>query len=143
MTIHMVARGLLTVEQLHAIHTDLCARLQAAGVRLEAIYYCPHHPDDGCACRKPQAGLVVRAAADLGLDLSRSYVVGDQTRDVELARRIAARSVLVTTGPTSLESVASLKAEGIAADTVASSLGDAVDWIVEDVKTRSSSTVNR
>ncbi|MGH7231594.1 MAG: lipopolysaccharide heptosyltransferase II [Nitrospiraceae bacterium] len=138
-----IARGLLTLEALKTIHASLCARLQSRGARLDAIYYCPHHPDDACACRKPQAGMVNRAVADLGIDLLRSYVVGDQTRDVELARRIGARSVLVTTGPMSVRALALLKADDVPPDYVATAFDGAAEWIFEDVRGRHPLIVNR
>ncbi|MGH7251558.1 MAG: lipopolysaccharide heptosyltransferase II [Nitrospiraceae bacterium] len=130
-----VARGLFTTAALDAIHARLRALLEAGGASLDAIYYCPHHPDDACSCRKPQTGLVDRAVSDLGLDPSRAYVVGDQNRDMELARRIGARSVLVTTGPTSQEALTLLKSNGLRPDRVATGLEEAVDWILEDAAT--------
>lgn len=84
-----VARGFLSEETLLAIHEEILARLARAGAHLAAIYYCPHHPEAGappyrrvCDCRKPQPGLILRAARDLGLDVSRSMMVGDASRDV-------------------------------------------------------------
>ena len=127
-----VARGLITTAALDAIHARLRALLEAGGASLDAIYYCPHHPDDACSCRKPRTGLVDRAVGDLGLDPSRAYVVGDQNRDMELARKIGARSVLVTTGPTSQEALTLSKSNGLRPDRVATGLGEAVDWILED-----------
>lgn len=131
-----VARGLFTVEMLKTIHARLLALLEAGGGTLDAIYFCPHHPDDGCLCRKPGRAMAERAAADLGLDLSVSYVVGDQSRDVELGHRIGARTVLVTTGPTSLEALAVLEREGRKPDYVAAGLTDAAAWILKDVASR-------
>lgn len=132
-----IGRGLLTAEGLDAIHAKLRLLLEAGGARLDAIYYCPHHPDDGCRCRKPQPGLVERAIAELSLDPSGLvYVVGDQRRDVELAREIGARSVLVMTGPASLETMMALQADGPLPDRVADGLGQAVAWIIQDVRLR-------
>lgn len=136
-----IARGLLTVSTLEQIHNRLRELLKAGGACLDAIYVCPHAPDEGCACRKPGTALVERAATDLGLDLSGAYVVGDQKRDVDLAGGIGAKSILVTTGPTSLQSLADLQAEGRQPDYVASRLMEAVEWIIEDVKARQSLTV--
>jgi heptosyltransferase-2 len=101
---------------------------------VDAIYYCPHHPDDGCMCRKPQIGMIDRAVADLGIDLSRAYLVGDKAHDVELARRAGTRSILVTTGPNSREALALLQTSGTPPDYVASALDEAADWILRDVK---------
>ena len=123
-----VARGLITTAALDAIHARLRALLEAGGASLDAIYYCPHHPDDACSCRKPRTGLVDRAVGDLGLDPSRAYVVGDQNRDMELARKIGARSVLVTTGPTSQEALTLSKSNGLRPDRVATGHYARVRW---------------
>lgn len=131
-----VARGFFTIEALKAIHARLLTLLDPSRETLDAIYFCPHHPDDGCLCRKPRTGMVERATADLGLDLSLCYVVGDQGRDIELGHRIGAHTVLVTTGPTSLESLARLKAEGRSPDHVADGLAAAAAWIMDDAAAR-------
>ena len=97
-----VARGLLTEEELGRIHDEMTARLEKEGAYLDGIYYCPHHPTEGngvyrcaCDCRKPSTGMIVKAAADLAVDLSRSYVVGDQDIDMELAERVGAKGVRI------------------------------------------------
>ncbi|HTK88213.1 MAG TPA: lipopolysaccharide heptosyltransferase II [Nitrospiraceae bacterium] len=130
-----IARGFMTVDQLQTIHAVLLSRLEAGGARLDAVYYCPHHPNDGCRCRKPQPAMIHRAAADLALDLSRAYVIGDQPRDIELARQVGARAVLVLSGQTTGEAARDMDMEpsGIAPDFVAEALGDAVEWIFLDV----------
>ncbi len=138
-----VARGIFTLADLERVHAKLQALLRAEGVAVDALYFCPHHPDDGCACRKPNTAMVERAVRELGLDLSRAYVVGDQQRDIELARRVRARSVLVTSGPTGMEALDELKREGIPPDHVAPSLTEAAEWIFEDAKVRYSLTMNR
>src|SRR5205809_742590 len=85
--------------------TGACARLAEGGARIDAYYYCPHHPEAEvpdyrcrCDCRKPAGGLVERAARELGLDPARSFVVGDRWRDIGLARTVGARGILVRTG---------------------------------------------
>lgn len=138
-----IARGLLNTLTLEQIHDRLRTLLKAGGASLDAIYVCPHAPDEGCGCRKPGTALVERAVADLGLDLSGAYVVGDQKRDVDMASGIGAKSLLVTTGPTSLQALADLQAEGRQPDYIAPGLIEAVEWILEDVKTRPPLTVNR
>jgi heptosyltransferase-2 len=125
-----IARGYLTLDGLKDIHSRLRDVLMADGARLDAIYFCPHHPEEGCGCRKPKPGMVERAAADLGLGPGRRYVVGDQLRDVELARAIGARAVVVLTGQTSRDAAAA--AGDAAPDHVADDLTDAVDWILSD-----------
>jgi len=97
-----VARGFLSERQLEEIHRELKRRLAESGAFLDGIYYCPHHPTEGhapyrisCECRKPNTGLATRAAAELDLELGRSYVVGDQWTDMELAFRIGAKGFLI------------------------------------------------
>ncbi len=128
-----VGRGLISLQDLEAIHARLRDRLAAEGVVLDAIYFCPHHPDDDCACRKPKRGMVDRATAELQVDLSRSYLVGDQARDVELAHRVGIKSILVTTGPLGRQPLEELHAGGLAPTRVLPSLSAVVDWIYEDV----------
>ena len=129
-----VGRGLFSIETLGAIHARLRAVFEAGGAPFDGLYYCPHHPDDGCACRKPGTVMVERAVADLGLDLSRAYVVGDQRRDIDLARRIGAKGILVTTGPTSAQALEELRQDGAAPDYVATDLGQAVTWLFGDAE---------
>lgn len=138
-----VARGKFTLKDLEMVHAKLQMLLEAEGASLDAVYFCPHHPDDQCLCRKPGTAMVERATADLGLDLSHAYVIGDQARDVELAKRIGARSILVTTGLGSHEALAGLRGAGFEPDRVAPSLSDAVEWIVTEAsKSVQPSTVN-
>ncbi len=82
-----IARGYFTAEMLAKIHERLIADLTRSGAHVDAIYYCPHHPDEGCECRKPHPGLLFRAASDLALDLSRSYMIGNTETDMETGRR--------------------------------------------------------
>ncbi|HEX2385457.1 MAG TPA: HAD family hydrolase [Candidatus Binatia bacterium] len=101
-----VGRGLLDETQLASIHRELEARLAAGGAKVDGIYYCPHHPTEAigtyrirCDCRKPQIGMARRAAEDLDLDLSRSYVIGDKESDMKLAEQIGARGILLDGEP--------------------------------------------
>jgi len=84
-----------TVEEVHGILKAELARHRAV---LDAIYICPHHPDDGCDCRKPNPGMLLRAHEELDIDLRRSYMVGDKYVDIETAHRVGATSILVRTG---------------------------------------------
>lgn len=103
----VVAHGKLSEAGLREIHRALTEKLAAEGGELDAIYYCPHHPTDGiglykitCACRKPNSGMIERAARELGLNPKYSYVVGDQAGDMELAARVSAQGVLIGEGTT-------------------------------------------
>lgn len=100
-----IARGVFTEDFLSEIHLLINDTLRSGGARLDAIYFCPHHPRDGsqsyridCDCRKPLPGMLLRAAEDFNIDLAGSYMIGDRYRDVEAGHRAGARSVLVRTG---------------------------------------------
>jgi len=100
-----VARGYFEESMILAVHERLRGLLDDAGARVDGIYYCPHHPTAGeppyrstCDCRKPLPGLVLRAARELGIDLTRSYMVGDSARDVQAAQAAGVTPVLVLTG---------------------------------------------
>ena len=130
-----VGRGIVTLKDLEGIHARLQGLLEQEDAALDAIYFCPHHPDDGCRCRKPNVGMVERAVSELQLDLRRSYVIGDHARDMQLAHRVGAKAVLITTTLVDAQAVDRLKTEQAMPDTVARSMAEAVDWILEDVKT--------
>ena len=138
-----IARGLLTADQLKTIHAVLLAEFKAGGAHFDAMYYCPHHPNDGCRCRKPQPAMIHRAVVDLNLDLSRAYVVGDQPRDIELARQVGARAILVLSGQTGREAIDVVPQSATAPDYIAEGLPEAVEWIFGDVGARYSLNVNR
>jgi histidinol-phosphate phosphatase family protein len=91
-----VAGGLFPESALTGVWARLGALL--APVPLAGCYHCPHGPADGCDCRKPEPGLLRRAAAELGIDLARSWMVGDILNDVEAGRRAGCRTVLIDNG---------------------------------------------
>lgn len=93
-----VGRGWLTDEGLARIHARLEELLAAFGAGVDGVEVCPHAPDDGCDCRKPAPGMALRAAATHGFDLTEAFVVGDHKSDVEMGRRVGARTILVLTG---------------------------------------------
>lgn len=100
-----VGRGYFPEELVHQVHDKISAELAACSARLDAFYYCPHHPDarleiyrKECRCRKPSTGMLEEAATRLHIDLKSSYVVGDSTRDMELGFNAGARTILVMTG---------------------------------------------
>ena len=130
-----VARGFFDEAFVAAVHEHLGRTFAGAGARIEGFYHCPHHPDGPvpayqkvCDCRKPRSGLLRRAAADLDLDLARSFVVGDRANDIEAGRAVGAAGVLVLTGyGTSVEDDART-----AARAVTSNLIEAVSWILRE-----------
>jgi len=97
-----IARGLYGEPELQRLHAWVDADARRADARIDAYYHCPHHPDHGaremCDCRKPAPGMLLRAAAEHGLDLSRSFIIGDRESDLEAGSRCGARPLLVGTG---------------------------------------------
>jgi D-glycero-D-manno-heptose 1,7-bisphosphate phosphatase len=130
-----VARKYFVESFVQETHRALDARLAEGGARVDAYYYCPHHPDGTlpeyalvCECRKPRPGLIGRAARDLHLDPARSFVVGDKWGDVGLARAVGARALLVRTGT---GAVAEQRPRpGVTADAVVDNLAAAASWIL-------------
>ena len=100
-----VARGYFSEEMIKTVHAQMRSELENAGAKLDAVYYCAHHPSVGeppyrqdCNCRKPKPGLIARAAKDFEIDLEKSWVVGDRYSDVELARNAQVKSMFVLSG---------------------------------------------
>jgi D-glycero-D-manno-heptose 1,7-bisphosphate phosphatase len=100
-----VARGYFSPELVEAVHAKLLASLSEAGAHLDVVYYCPHHPSEGappwraaCECRKPKPGMILRAARENDIDLSRSWVVGDSVVDIEAGAAAGLPGILVKTG---------------------------------------------
>ncbi len=100
-----IARGMIAPGFIAEAHAEMRRRLQQGGADLDALYFCPHHPDGSvkelaveCRCRKPAPGMVEDAVRDLQIDVSRSWVVGDKWLDVQLGHAAGARSILVRTG---------------------------------------------
>lgn len=100
-----VARGYFAESLVHEVHRKISMELERENARIDAIYYCPHHPDGSvpefrkaCECRKPRPGMLERAGRELGVDLPHSFVIGDRYSDVELAAVNGLQSALVMTG---------------------------------------------
>lgn len=94
----VIGRGIVDQATVDAIHAHLRTQVRASGGRIDAIYVCPHHPDAHCHCRKPQPGLLLAAAADFQLDLTRCIFVGDSLTDYAAAQAVGCQPVLVRTG---------------------------------------------
>jgi len=94
-----VGRGYVTLETVESINDRLLTILREAGARVDSVYVCPHAPDDGCLCRKPSPGLLLLAAEGMGLDLSRSVMIGDALTDIQAGQAAGVgRTILVRTG---------------------------------------------
>ena len=116
-----IARGYFTEETLARIHDKMKNELAKEGAWVDAIYYCPHHPDDRCDCRKPGTGLFLKAAEEHNIDFARSFMVGDMPKDIEAGNRVGCRTVFVGDNGGELE-----------ADYTALNLYKAVEWITTE-----------
>ncbi len=138
-----VARGLLTEAFVQKINHSLQKALLQRGALIDNFYYCPHHPSEGvepyrrvCNCRKPAPGMLLQAAQDLDIDLTRSYFVGDRFIDMETANKVGVKGILVRTG----YGGGLLRDEGPDKATpentpafIAADILEAVQWILKDV----------
>jgi D-glycero-D-manno-heptose 1,7-bisphosphate phosphatase len=130
-----IARGFFDEAFVEATHRSLADTLAAGGARVDGFYFCPHHPEAGtgayrqaCDCRKPQPGLLRRAAADHQIDLTRSFVVGDRKHDIGAGTSVGAQGVLVRTGYGDR-----VERSGHGAAAVADNLMGAVSWILRQL----------
>jgi D-glycero-D-manno-heptose 1,7-bisphosphate phosphatase len=93
-----INRGMVSVETVEDIHRRMVTAIEATGGRIDGVYHCPHRPDEGCGCRKPQPGLLQQAAAELGVELRGSYLVGDAWTDIQAGLAVGCTPFLVMTG---------------------------------------------
>jgi D-glycero-D-manno-heptose 1,7-bisphosphate phosphatase len=125
-----IERGYFRQEMVHRAHDHLRAKLGQSGARLDAAYFCPHHPNSGCSCRKPRPGMLLRGQAELDVDLKCSYMVGDRYGDVRAGNAAGATTVLVLTG-NGREEHERYKSEEVQPDLIAEDLAEAVDLILK------------
>ncbi|MEA2013893.1 MAG: D-glycero-beta-D-manno-heptose 1,7-bisphosphate 7-phosphatase [Thermodesulfobacteriota bacterium] len=130
-----VARGLFDEDFVNAAHTRINEMLQKKGSFIDRFYYCPHHPTEGggvyktdCDCRKPEPGMILMAAEEMDIDLSKSYMVGDMPKDIEAARAAGVKGILVRTEYGEKGTYAGSPVY------VARDILDAVNWIMKDQK---------
>ncbi len=140
-----LARGYFTPETLRRIHEKMASELAREGARIDAIYLCPHHPDEGCDCRKPKPAMLLRAARDMGLSLERSYMIGDDPKDVEAGNAAGCRTIRLSPDAPQRPGAPSdvlqrpggrqgpaRKDAGAASHHVAADLFQAVEWLLAD-----------
>lgn len=131
-----IGRGMMTIEGLESIHERLAELICPYGARIDGIFFCPHHPQEGCGCRKPKAGLIHQAVTRFALDVSQCYLVGDKRSDLEAARTASVPGVLVMTSSYSADVVRARDAGQVPIDYVADSFVHAVDWIEQQIMNR-------
>lgn len=135
-----IGRGFLTEEDLRMIHTNMALSFRNHDARIDAFYYCPHYDlassplyRKNCSCRKPHAGMALQAAEEWGIDISRSYMIGDKVEDILFGFNIQATPILVLTGY-GRESLPVLQEQGKEPASVAPRLLEAVNWICQREK---------
>lgn len=128
-----VARGYFPQQAVVRVHRHIADQLAEMSARIDAFYYCPHHPEGeveayrlACRCRKPRPGMLRRAANEHGLDLDRSWLIGDRVSDLEAGAAVGARTILVRTGYGAAADTAGLDRTKLNLELVAADLADAV-----------------
>ncbi len=136
-----VARGYFEESMIARVHEKLRAELACNNAKLDAIYYCPHHPSVGkppyradCNCRKPKPGMILKAKDELGIALDLSYMVGDKISDIEFGQKLGLKSVMVMTGYGIGEYEHQRQDWKVTPDFMAADLLEAVKWILDDIK---------
>ncbi|MBU0635778.1 HAD-IIIA family hydrolase [Candidatus Micrarchaeota archaeon] len=126
-----VARGLVSLEQAQKLNRFLQTELEKKGARLDAVFFCPHHPDfsGNCDCRKPKKGLFLQADKAFGIDFKKSFLVGDKTSDIAAGKKVGCVTILVQTGYGGKDALKKIKPDFVVAD-----LSKAADSIINSLK---------
>ena len=123
-----IGRGYFVKKNLDDIHHKMNHELSENGTTVDAIYYCPHHPDDQCNCRKPKTGLLEQAVKDLNIDIKESFIIGDRMLDMEAGDKIGCNTVLV---PENKEKVSlEMKKSLVKPDCICDDFLSGVQWIL-------------
>jgi len=120
-----VARGYFSEDMLGLIHQKMLNQLAEENAGIDGIYYCPHHPDDDCECRKPKPKMVLQAAKEHDIDLKWSFMVGDKSQDILLGKNAGCHTVLIQSSPDEIE------IEPCLPDYTAADLYEAALWIID------------
>lgn len=126
-----VGRGIIPEEAVESINEFIAESFKARGIPLLGIYTCPHTPDEGCPCRKPNTGMFERAALDHSVILDRSYVIGDSVLDIQAGNSLGITTLLVRTG-NGKASEASLLESGISVNFIGNSLRDCAEFLLAE-----------
>lgn len=125
-----VGRGYMSVTGLEAVHFRLKLELEKAGAHLDAIYYCPHTPEDECGCRKPEPGMLLQAAREHDLNLSQCWLAGDSSRDMEAGNSVGCKTILVLSGHTKIYLPSKVSFPPPVC--IAANLYNAVEWMLSE-----------
>jgi len=131
----IVNRKMAPREDLEYTHAMMKKAIKAREGEIRDIFYCPHTPDEGCKCRKPEPGLIYTAQKAYQIDLSTAIMVGDSAKDIECARNAGCgQTILVKTG-NGIEAERTLRKKGILPDHIALNLYEAASWIIDGLDT--------
>jgi len=122
-----IAKGLQTEEGLEKLHAFMVKTVRESGGDIVRVYHCPHRESDHCRCRKPEPGLILEAAGDFGIDLPRTFFIGDAERDMEAGRRAGTRTIFIDGTKASLG-----KAGEVEADFRAGNLREAAEIVIRE-----------
>lgn len=127
-----IARGFFSEKTLEEIHKKMKNELSKKYAKIDAIYYCPHHPNEQCDCRKPKTGLLQKAIKDFDIDVTQSYIIGDRMLDIEAGSKIGCKTILV---PEDNEKVhEEMEKSKIKPDHICDNFYSAAIWISKDFK---------
>ncbi len=126
-----IARGYFTEKQLSDVHERMKKEFQEFYVMLDGIYYCPHHPDDNCNCRKPRTGLFEKAIDEHNIDISKSYMIGDKALDINAGKKIGTVTILIPELHIRDEILSKKNELKYDPDYIADDFFDAVEWILK------------
>jgi D-glycero-D-manno-heptose 1,7-bisphosphate phosphatase len=105
----VINRRMVSIEVVEDIHARMLHDIELAGGHVDRVLYCPHRPDEQCSCRKPQPGMLLKAAEELNLDLCRSYLIGDAESDIRAGQAVGCRCYLVLSGRGTRQLISSLR----------------------------------
>jgi D-glycero-D-manno-heptose 1,7-bisphosphate phosphatase len=126
-----ITRGFFSEGILEKIHQKMRNELSKKGASIDAIYYCPHHPDDGCNCRKPNIGLFKKAIKELNIDVKHSFIIGDRMLDVEAGYKIGCKTILVPENKEKVEK--EMRESNIEPDYICDDFYSGVKWILRAI----------
>jgi histidinol-phosphate phosphatase family protein len=89
----VIGRGYIKESKLKEIHEKMVKELKEYGAWVDGIYYCPHHPDDNCDCRKPKPGLILQAAKEHNIELRNSWMIGDEDKDIQAGKAAGCKTI--------------------------------------------------
>ncbi|MGC8496369.1 MAG: D-glycero-alpha-D-manno-heptose-1,7-bisphosphate 7-phosphatase [Candidatus Micrarchaeia archaeon] len=124
-----IARGYFTANDLEKMHEKIKRLIKRHGGRIDAVYYCPDMPGSGSQCRKPNTGMIEKAMRDFDIDMSRSFVIGDDSKDIEMARRLGIKSILIDRSIGIGKALGSAGSEETKADYTAKDFNDVLEII--------------